>query len=229
MAVSIYCAQAGWIANWAADETCDYFALLEIPPDATNQELRAAYKKAALKYHPDRVPIDSPERAERTKKFQQVNDAYYTLSDKNRRSAYTTAYNTKTGYFKNAYAPPPQSDEYSAEQFSDFFEEMLRENGMMGGGRGGVGAEDSGSERYDLNVSGAWFWSIMGAIGGAILGFIIANTVGMVAGMVVGNRIGAIRDREGRSVYSVYQELPASDRMKLLGQLAARMLRSTVS
>ncbi|EFE32137.1 DnaJ chaperone (Caj1), putative [Trichophyton benhamiae CBS 112371] len=185
--------------------------------------------RAALKYHPDRVPLTSPERPERTKKFQQVNDAYYTLSDKNRRSAYTTAYNTKTGYFKNAYAPPPQSNEYSAEQFGDFFEEMLRENGMMNGGRGGVGADDPGSKKYDLNVSGAWFWSIMGAIGGAILGFIIANAAGMVAGMVLGNRIGAIRDREGRSVYSVYQDLPASDRAKLLSQLAARMLRSTVS
>ncbi|DAA75242.1 TPA_exp: putative DnaJ chaperone (Caj1) [Trichophyton benhamiae CBS 112371] len=212
-----------------ADETCDYFELLGIPQDASYEEIREAYKKAALKYHPDRVPLTSPERPERTKKFQQVNDAYYTLSDKNRRSAYTTAYNTKTGYFKNAYAPPPQSNEYSAEQFGDFFEEMLRENGMMNGGRGGVGADDPGSKKYDLNVSGAWFWSIMGAIGGAILGFIIANAAGMVAGMVLGNRIGAIRDREGRSVYSVYQDLPASDRAKLLSQLAARMLRSTVS
>ncbi|KAM5471284.1 hypothetical protein MauCBS54593_003624 [Microsporum audouinii] len=211
-----------------ADEIVDYFELLGIDPSATDKEVREAYKKAALKYHPDRVPADSPERAERTKKFQQVNDAYYTLSDKNRRGAYTTAHSTK--YFKGAYATPPQSDEYSAEQFGSMFEEMLRENGMMGGGRGGVGANTKvEGEKFDLRANGRWFWSIMGAIGGAILGFIIANFTGMVAGTVAGNRIGAIRDREGKSVYAVYQELPASDRTRLLGQLAARMLQSTVS
>ncbi|KAK2825680.1 hypothetical protein FQN49_007473 [Arthroderma sp. PD_2] len=222
-----------------ADDIVDYYELLEIDPSATFQEVRDAYKKAALKYHPDRVPADSPERAERTKKFQQVNDAYYTLSDKNRRSAYTTAHNTK--YFKGAYATPPQSDEYSAEQFGSVFEEMLREHGMMGGGRrgarpstgtttgAGAGGTQAQEENFGLSAGGGWFWSIIGAIGGALLGFIIANFTGLVAGTVAGNRLGAIRDRQGKSVYAVYQELPQSDRARLLSQLAARVLQSAVS
>lgn len=41
-----------------------------------------------MKHHPDRVPADSPERSTRTKKFQQINDAYYTLSDPARRRDY---------------------------------------------------------------------------------------------------------------------------------------------
>lgn len=41
-----------------------------------------------MKHHPDRVPSDSPERPTRTKKFQQINDAYYTLSDPSRRRDY---------------------------------------------------------------------------------------------------------------------------------------------
>lgn len=57
----------------------DYYAALEINSKATSQQVRDAYKKAALRYHPDRVPADSPEKSTRTKKFQQVNDAYYTL------------------------------------------------------------------------------------------------------------------------------------------------------
>ncbi|KAF3481675.1 uncharacterized protein GIQ15_04434 [Arthroderma uncinatum] len=218
-----------------ADDIVDYYELLEIDPTATFQEVREAYKKAALKYHPDRVPVDSPERAERTKKFQQVNDAYYTLSDKNRRSAYTTAHNTK--YFKGAYATPPQSDEYSAEQFGSVFEEMLREHGMMGGGRRRGGARPdtgAGTQAQDENfglsgAGGGWFWSIIGAIGGAMLGFIIANFTGLVAGTVAGNRLGAIRDRQGKSVYAVYQDMPQSDRARLLSQLAARVLQSAVS
>src|SRR5450432_1942973 len=49
------------------------------------------FPRAALRYHPDRVPTDSPERAERTRKFQQINDAYYTLSDPTRRRDYDAA------------------------------------------------------------------------------------------------------------------------------------------
>lgn len=68
-------------------------------PKATQQQVRDAYKKAALKHHPDRVPSDSPERAARTKRFQAINDAYYTLSDPTRRREYDAArtYNNWTG------------------------------------------------------------------------------------------------------------------------------------
>lgn len=57
----------------------DYYTVLELNSKASTQQIRDAYKKAALRYHPDRVPANSPDRASRTKKFQQVNDAYYTL------------------------------------------------------------------------------------------------------------------------------------------------------
>lgn len=58
---------------------------------ASQQQIRDAYKKQALKHHPDRVPADSPERSSRTQKFQQINDAYYTLSDATRRRDYDDA------------------------------------------------------------------------------------------------------------------------------------------
>merc|ERR1711964_793303 len=69
----------------------DYYAALGIPSSASQQQIRDAYKRAALKTHPDRVASDSPERAERTRKFQLINDAYYTLSDPSRRSDYDSA------------------------------------------------------------------------------------------------------------------------------------------
>ncbi|KAK3197161.1 hypothetical protein GRF29_1536g882323, partial [Pseudopithomyces chartarum] len=65
--------------------------VLEVGDKATQQQIRDAYKKQALKHHPDRVPADSPERPVRTKRFQQVNDAYYTLSDPSRRRDYDSA------------------------------------------------------------------------------------------------------------------------------------------
>ncbi|KAI4678879.1 uncharacterized protein J4E88_006167 [Alternaria novae-zelandiae] len=102
----------------------DYYKTLEVDSKATQQQIRDAYKKAALKHHPDRVPSDSPERASRTKRFQQINDAYYTLSDATRRRDYDAArtYNSFTGS-----TATPDSD----------FEEDIPGNAGAGAGTGG--------------------------------------------------------------------------------------------
>ena len=108
---------------------------------------------AALKTHPDRVPADSPERAIRTRKFQQVNDAYYTLSDPTRRQDYDSAHNagsddTSGGWSSFGFGAKTEAEgeRYSNEQFSGAFEEMLREEGM---------ADDQDKPTRN-------FWSILG-------------------------------------------------------------------
>lgn len=78
---------------------------------------------------------------------------------------------------------------FENEQFGDVFEEMLREEGM---------AEDGGKPTGK-------FWSMVGGLSGGAMGFIVANFPGMLAGAVAGNRLGAIRDTKGKSVYSVFQ------------------------
>ena len=45
------------------------------------------------------------------------------------------------------------------------------------------------------------FWSLVGGASGGALGFIVANAPGALAGAVAGNRLGAVRDRRGKSVY----------------------------
>lgn len=72
------------------------------------------------------------------------------------------------------------------EQFGDVFEEMLREEGM---------AEQGGQPTGK-------FWSVIGGLSGGAMGFIVANFPGMVAGAVAGNRLGAVRDARGKSVYA---------------------------
>ncbi|KID88045.1 DNAJ domain containing protein [Metarhizium guizhouense ARSEF 977] len=154
---------------------------------------------AALKTHPDRVPADSPERDARTRKFQLVNDAYYTLSDAARRRDYD-AQRRLFGPSAPGADPFEEADEAGAAnnaerertedaQFSDVFEEMMREEGM---------AEDGS------NAPTSKFWSLVGGLSGGALGFIIANFPGMLAGAVAGNRLGAVRDAKGKSVYEVY-------------------------
>ena len=179
--------------------------------------------RAALKTHPDRVASDSPERAERTRKFQLINDAYYTLSDPSRRSDYDSArkyhgFGSGASTASTAYdsdddstVPDPGEDarasggfpwgsfgfgakaknkeeeqKFGNEQFGDVFEEMLREEGM---------AENGGAPTGK-------FWSVVGGLSGGAMGFIVANFGGMVAGAVAGNRLGAVRDAKGKSVYA---------------------------
>lgn len=73
------------------------------------------------------------------------------------------------------------------------------------------------------------FWSLVGGLSGGAMGFIVANFPGAIVGAVAGNRLGAVRDAKGKSVYSVFQELPASDKARLLSQLAAKVFAQAVT
>lgn len=73
------------------------------------------------------------------------------------------------------------------------------------------------------------FWGIVGAVSGGAMGFIIANAPGAIAGAVAGNRLGAVRDTRGKSVYSVFQELDQPAKMRLLGELAQKVFAHAIS
>lgn len=62
----------------------DYYQLLEVSKDASQEDVKRAYRKKALKYHPDRNP-DDPEAEQ---KFKEVSEAYEVLSDENKRQMY---------------------------------------------------------------------------------------------------------------------------------------------
>lgn len=172
------------------------------------------------------MPADSPDHRSRTRKFQQVNDAYYVLSDPTRRRDYDATRRTRPstagagpGAGADSYTPP-QHESFAADQFGSIFEEMLNEEGMTA---------DSDETAARTASSAGRFWSIVGGMSGGALGFIVANFPGAIAGMVAGNRLGAVRDAKKKSVYEVFQALPQSDRARLLSGLAARMLQSAVS
>jgi len=65
-------------------EKKDYYSVLEVPREATAEQIKAAYRKMALKYHPDR----NPDNKESEKKFKEAAEAYEVLSDDAKRKQY---------------------------------------------------------------------------------------------------------------------------------------------
>ena len=65
-------------------EEFDYYEVLEISKNATAEEIKRAYRKMAIKYHPDKNQGDDSAEA----KFKQINEAYQVLSDENKRAIF---------------------------------------------------------------------------------------------------------------------------------------------
>ena len=63
----------------------DYYEVLGVEKNATDEEIKKAYRKMAKKYHPDANP-DNKQEAEA--KFKEVNEAYETLSDPSKKAQY---------------------------------------------------------------------------------------------------------------------------------------------
>lgn len=70
----------------------DYYSILEIEPGSSLKDIRAAYRKVALKYHPDRAKIDAEKAAELFKKLTQASDV---LCDDRKRAEYDLNYYAK--------------------------------------------------------------------------------------------------------------------------------------
>jgi molecular chaperone DnaJ len=97
----------------------DYYELLGIRKDATEKDIKQAYRRLARKYHPDVNPGDKTAEA----KFKEINAAYEVLSDKEKRAKYDK-YGDKWQYadqFEKAGGQPPSGFyEYSPDEETNF-------------------------------------------------------------------------------------------------------------
>jgi molecular chaperone DnaJ len=124
----------------------DYYEILGVSRDVDAKELKKAYRKLAMKYHPDRNPDDKDADA----KFKEATEAYEILGDQQKRAAYDQ-------YGHAGVDPSAGGGGFGGggANFSDIFGDVFGDIfGGGGGGRGGRGGPQRGSDlRYTMELS----------------------------------------------------------------------------
>ncbi|TNC92798.1 molecular chaperone DnaJ [Thalassolituus sp.] len=126
----------------------DYYEVLGVSRDVDAKELKKAYRKLAMKYHPDRNPDDKEAEA----KFKEATEAYEILGDEQKRGAYDRY--GHAGVDPNA-AGGGFGGGGGGANFSDIFGDVFGDIfGGGGGGRGGRGGPQRGSDlRYTMDLT----------------------------------------------------------------------------
>jgi len=124
----------------------DYYDIMGISRDSSEQDIKSAYRKLALEYHPDRNPGDKAAE----EKFKEAAEAYSILSDPQKRGQYDR--------FGHASVSGPGTGGFDPNVFSDFSDiigDLFGFGDLFGGGthRSGRAANRGQDLRYDLDLS----------------------------------------------------------------------------
>ena len=125
----------------------DYYEILGTNKTASAEEIKKAYRKSALKYHPDKNKGDKVAEA----KFKEASEAYHILSDKNRRSNYDQFGHAA---FEGSGGRGGFSNFDFSSSFSDIFEDFFEGFGDNRNRRRGRSTDFRGADlRYDLSIT----------------------------------------------------------------------------
>jgi len=132
----------------------DYYEVLGVSRDASDQELKTSYRKLAMQFHPDRNPED-PSAEE---KFKECIEAYQVLSDAEKRAAYDryghAAFSGGAGSNGNGpFGGSGNAQGVNAQDLGDIFGDLFGEMFNMGGGGRKASRVQRGRDlRYDLTL-----------------------------------------------------------------------------
>ncbi|MEP5763512.1 MAG: molecular chaperone DnaJ [Halieaceae bacterium] len=120
----------------------DYYEVLGVERGADEKEVKKAYRRIAMKYHPDR----NPDAEDAEDKFKEASEAYEILSDREKRAAYDQ--------YGHAGVDPQMGGAGFEGSFSDIFGDVFGDIfGGGGGGRGRAGPQRGADLRYTLDIS----------------------------------------------------------------------------
>ena len=120
----------------------DYYELLGVSKSADEKEIKRAYKKLAMQYHPDRTKGDKAKE----EKFKEIQEAYEVLSDKQKRANYDQYGHAA---FEQGFGA---GGGFSGADFGDIFGDMFGDI-FGGGGRGRQRVVRGDDLRYDLEIT----------------------------------------------------------------------------
>ena len=119
----------------------DYYEILGVPRDATQEQIKKAYRELALKYHPDRNPGDK----EAEERFKEINEAYQVLSDPEKRAQYDRYGDRAPFHFDFEDIGFPTIDDIFSGLFEEFFGRRTRRRGPQ--------RRRGADIRYDLQIT----------------------------------------------------------------------------
>ncbi|NDG38438.1 MAG: molecular chaperone DnaJ [Betaproteobacteria bacterium] len=112
----------------------DFYDILGVPKNAADDDIKKAYRKLAMKHHPDRNQGEGDDTKKSEEKFKEAKEAYEMLSDPKKRAAYDQ--HGHAGVDPNRGGPGAEGMGGFAEAFGDIFGDIFNGGGRRGGGGG---------------------------------------------------------------------------------------------
>lgn len=179
----------------------NYYQELNVKPDATDQEIKASFRKLAFEYHPDR----NKENSQAADRMKSINEAYAVLSDPDKRRQYDMLFqkygDSAKGQFRQNFS---DQDIFKGSDIEQIFEEMARSFGLRGFDDIFKDFYGQGHKTFEFRQPGMFGKGVIfntrmgtapiGGKGASLMGALMQKMLGKVTGILLPQRGGDMHD-----------------------------------